>query len=262
MRLHHEIQGEGPPLVLIHGWTHDLRVWELQTPALSSRFTVVRYDRRGWGRSEGSPDVSHDAADLDALLDDLGLGSVHVLGHSQGARAALSFALEHGERVRSLVLVGTPPLADLGVPWVGPDAMDVDVFALAREEGLEAVEEVFFNHPMARGFEKGGRGAELMAELWYTNAERALADPVSQAGSEPPPSMQDLPGLEMPTLVLTGELELPFFQIVSDSVAYALPDAERRRVEGGGHAIHTQEPERFNAEVLRFLRRLDEGGRR
>lgn len=229
---------------------------------LEAEFTVVRYDRRGWGRSGGSPDVSRDADDLDALLDELDLESACVLAHSQGVQAALSFALEHPGRVDGLVLAGTPPLAGFGVPWVGPDAFDVDVFQLARDEGLDAVEKVLFEHPLARGFEEGGRGMEIMAELWSANAERALADPVSQTGSEPPPALDQLPDLDVPTLVVTGELEIPYFQIASDAVAYTLPNAERRVIEGGGHAIHVQEPERFNCEVLRFLRRIGTRGTR
>ena len=253
IRLDYDLGGEGPLLVLLHGWTHDRRVWELQIADLESDFTVLRCDRRGWGRSEGAPDPSMDADDLDVLLGALDFDSAYVLGHSQGAQSALAFALAYPDRVDGLVLAGTPPLAGFGVPWVGPDGMHVDPFRLAREEGLDAVQKLFFEHPMADGFEDGGRSAEIMAELWATNAERALADPVSQTGSAPPPSMEDLAGLDVPTLVVTGEVEIPYFQLVSDAVAYVLPRGERRVIEGGGHAVHVQEPERFNAEVRRFL---------
>jgi pimeloyl-ACP methyl ester carboxylesterase len=57
-----------------------------------------------------------------------------------------------------------------------------------------------------------------------------------------------------PTLVLTGEWEMPYVQVVAEALAYGIPGAERAVVRGGGHAVHLQEPERFTAEVVRFLR--------
>jgi pimeloyl-ACP methyl ester carboxylesterase len=98
-RLYYEVAGEGTPLVLIHGWSLNLRMWDQQVSALSRRFRVIRYDRRGFGKSSGSEDVSWDAADLDALLDHLGITKTHILGMSQGARAALRFTLSHPDRV-------------------------------------------------------------------------------------------------------------------------------------------------------------------
>ena len=259
-RLNYELTGAGSPLVLLHGWTHDLRVWELQVPALARDLAVLAVDRRGWGQSGGRPDVSTDAEDLRTLLDELGIESAGILGHSQGAQSALSFALACPDRVDSLILVGMPPPAGFGVPWTGPDAMTVDVFQVMEDDGIDAVQEILFSHPLGRGFEEGGRGAEIVADLWNTNGERALADHRSLQGSAPPPAIEQLPGVAVPTLVVTGEWEIPYFQLVSDAVAYAVPRAERVVIPGGGHAIHVQQPERFNEEVLRFLSTVGRAG--
>src|SRR5215211_7057477 len=106
--LNYEVSGVGAPLVLIHGWSLNLRMWDPQVASLSGRFRVIRYDRRGFGRSSGSEDISWDAADLNALLDHLGVTKGHVVGMSQGARVALQFARSYPDRVSSLILHSAP----------------------------------------------------------------------------------------------------------------------------------------------------------
>lgn len=258
--IYYEVSGEGPPLVLLHGWTHDARVWRLQTPALERHFTVLRYDRRGWGRSGGRPDVSRDPVDLDRLMDELGWRDAHVVGHSQGAEVALRFALAYPNRVRSLVLYGARPPEDFSVPWTGPDALPSppEMGAIVEAGGLDSLGAVLFSGPLGRGFEGGGPGLEIARQLWAENAARGFDDPGPPSGATPPPSMARLDQITMPTLVLTGDLEMAYFRLGADALAYALPDARRVTVAGGGHAVHLQEPERFTAELLRFLREVEE----
>lgn len=255
--LHYELSGAGPPLVLIHGWTHDARVWELQTPELTREFTLLRYDRRGWGRSGGSPDVSMDPEDLDSLMAAVGLEDAHVVGHSQGANVALRFALAHPSRVRSVTLYGAPPPAGFGVPPVGEDTFP-DMAAIVRDHGLDSLGAALFSHPLGSGFERGGRGLELAREMWATNARRAFEDRQPPSGATPEPSIDRVPEVTVPALVLTGEREMRHARLAADAVAYLLPDASRIEVPGGGHAVHLQEPERWTAEVLRFVRTVEE----
>lgn len=254
--LHYELSGAGPPLVLIHGWTHDARVWELQTPELTREFTLLRYDRRGWGRSGGSPDVSMDPGDLDSLMAAVGLEDAHVVGHSQGANVALRFALAHPSRVRSLTLYGAPPPAGFGVPPVGEDTFP-DMAAIVRDHGLDSLGAALFSHPLGRGFEEDGRGLELAREMWATNARRAFEDPDPPSGATPEPSMDRVPEVTAPALILTGEREMRHARLAADAVAYLLPDASRIKLPGGGHAVHLQEPERWTAEVVRFVRAVE-----
>lgn len=259
VEIHYEASGEGPPLVLLHGWTHDARVWRLQIPSLERHFTVLRYDRRGRGRSGGRPDVSRDPVDLGQLMDELGWSDAHVVGHSQGAEVALRFALAYPNRVRSLVLYGARPPEDFSVPWTGPDALPSppEMATIVEAGGLDSLGAVFFNGPLGRGFEGGGPGLEIARELWAENAARAFEEPSPPSGATPAPSMARLGEITMPTLVLTGDREMAYFRLGADAIAYALPDARHVTVAGGGHAVHLQEPERFTAELLRFLREVE-----
>src|ERR1700722_12540752 len=91
-RLRYRDQGSGPALLLLHGWTLDLDMWEQLAGALRDRLRGVRLDRRGFGLSSGTPSPERDIIDLDALLRHLHIGQAALLGMSQGARAALGFA--------------------------------------------------------------------------------------------------------------------------------------------------------------------------
>ena len=113
--LYYEASGEGSPVVLLHGASLDLHMWDKQTDTLAKRFRVIRYDLRGYGESSPATGTFSDVDDLEKLLDHLGHRKASLVGLSQGSGVALNFTLAHPERVDRLVLVsssGPPP----GVP--------------------------------------------------------------------------------------------------------------------------------------------------
>src|SRR5689334_11972015 len=89
-RLRYRDEGQGRPVVFVHGWTLDLDVWEPQAP-LAADLRMVRYDRRGFGLSGGLPSLAADVADLRALIARLDIASPLLVGMSQGARVVLEF---------------------------------------------------------------------------------------------------------------------------------------------------------------------------
>src|SRR5215467_8368775 len=91
-RLRYRDEGRGPAVLLLHGWTLDLQMWDPQVVALRDAFRLVRLDRRGHGRSDGTSSTQRDSADLAALCRHLALTRVALIGMSQGARSALEFA--------------------------------------------------------------------------------------------------------------------------------------------------------------------------
>src|SRR5215472_7413111 len=134
-RLRFRDEGRGPAVLLVHGWTLDLEMWEPQVSALRDRFRLVRLDRRGHGLSRGSPAPQRDSEDLAALCRYLGLRRVAVLGMSQGVRAALGLARAAPEQVDALILDGPPPLDALSDPGVPLERYA----ALVRTRGIAAV---------------------------------------------------------------------------------------------------------------------------
>ena len=112
---------------------------------------------------------------------------------------------------------------------------------------------MFNGHPMANGFIEGSEGSEILTTMFRAYDGRDLLEPKPSANATPPPDVGRLSEIVVPTLVITGEMEMPYFQIVSDALAYGIPNAERVVVPGGGHSVMLQQPERFNGEIKRFL---------
>jgi 3-oxoadipate enol-lactonase len=253
-RLYVEEQGTGFPLVLLHGWSLDLRMFDDQVPAFSRRFRVIRLDRRGFGRSSDGEDVTWDAADLAAVLDAVGVERAHVLGMSQGATVALAFTLAHPDRVARLVLHGAPAPRGFGLRWNGPDRWPLEEYrTIAAREGLEAFRRAWLAHPLMHippGHDRARRRRDEMVAAYRGGV---LLDPRPPSGPVPTPTMDDLERVAAPVLVLTGEDETPYFRIVADALAYAIPGARRAVIPGGGHLINLIEPARYNEAVIAFL---------
>src|SRR5262245_26296762 len=144
-KLHVEIEGDGPALLLAHGFAGSARNFLPQARAFRDRHRVVRYDARGHARSNAPDDASAYTpatlvADLARVLDRAGAARGVVGGLSMGAGTALRFAIDHPDRVRGLVLAAFPA----GARTPGSFAAVADAFADAIErEGLEAAGERF-----------------------------------------------------------------------------------------------------------------------
>src|SRR5438445_9716907 len=122
--INYDVTGRGPTVVFIHGWSHNISVWDDQVPAFKTRYQVLRYDSRGFGRSTGFADESAEPHDLLVLLEALHVKRAFIVGHSRGGRVALRFASAFPNRVAGLVLYGGFPGGAPAPPevgeWVGP----------------------------------------------------------------------------------------------------------------------------------------------
>lgn len=116
MSVHYEVEGQGPPVVLLHGMMSTSEIWRLEgyVGALRDEFRLILIDTRGHGRSDRPHEpaayrYSQHAADVLAVLDDLGISSAVICGFSLGACTALRLAATCPDRVRALVLIGSVP---------------------------------------------------------------------------------------------------------------------------------------------------------
>lgn len=224
-----------PAILFIHGLAASLDVWRLQATILADRFDVVRYDLRSHGGSEAvdRPCTRSDlAADAIAVLDALGIDSAFLVGHSAGGVIAMHAALEHPERVRGLVLVGTASECnDKTAAWYRSTAEK------ARREGGEVA-------LAAMGMRRDGAAVPDGAGL----AELALA--MSTLNSEP--LTERLRGLRMPTLIIVGDKD---FLGVGGSVilSRAIAGSELEIVTGRGHGIYIEDPEWLAERLTRFV---------
>lgn len=257
-------QGQGEPVVLVHGTLGDVRSWTLQMEAFARSHRVVSYSRRyhhpnPCQGNETDYAADRHADDLAALIAALGLDSAHVVGNSYGAYTALFLAARHPERVRALVL-GDPP-----------------VFPLLDD------------HPEGRGLRD-----EFLADVWEPAGEmlrhgnaregvRTFVDGVVEEGAFDrfPPDVQALimdnacefmvetssprfwtpitceeaARIDVPTLVLTGDRTRRFLRLIAEELARCLPNAELAVVPDTTHELPADNPEAYNDLVLRFLAR-------
>lgn len=250
VRLYYEVHGQGPPLVLLHGFAGTAESWKPQIPALSARYRLILYDARGHWRSESpkSADAySHDIAveDFRALLDHVGAGPTIVGGLSMGGVIALAFYAKYPERVRALIL------CDTGPGFRNPERREE--WRRSREEAAQLLE----REGMA-GFARS-RFAELD---YYTSNEIMLQhDPIGLAHVNrkilviPDARLMDLlPGIGVPTVVLVGADDTDF-RGSSDYMTLKIPGAEQVVLERAGHGANVDQPEAFNRAVLDFLER-------
>ena len=251
--IHYEVEGTGTPLVLTHGLGDDLHFWDAVVPALAQHHRVLRWDVRGFGRSDkpaGPYDAVLLAGDLARVLDAAGLPDAHVGGLSMGGVIAQRLALDYPQRVRSLVLVSTSSevgpqgmanwqrLADsIERRGFGDRARDASRsfspgFAAAHPEVVAAAgEQTARNHPPA-----------------YAAAARAMSD-YHWTG--------ELGRIRVPVLILQGladQLTPPGGSVkmhrqLSASRLLMIPDT--------GHSLPIEQPALFTAAVLAFTGGVD-----
>ncbi|MEE9274151.1 MAG: alpha/beta hydrolase [bacterium] len=254
VNLNYNVRGDGPPLVLLHGFTASGYVWEPAQEFLAARAKVFTLDIRGHGDSEKPPgpySIQGFADDLLALLNFLGLDKVDLMGHSMGGRTALLFALGHGDRLSRLMLVGAsgaPPKGEFRDRFL-------TLKRVAAEEGVAAVRD----HPLVasvlpRSFTEGAGGEAHRARYMKNTPEGigAICDAVL--------NMEDLTGrlgeIETPAWVCVGENERPGQAAFSKLCEERIPVCTRAVVAGSGHFPMQDNIEGFQAALAAFLDKI------
>ena len=253
--LHAEASGNGPPLVLVHGFTQTGRSWGRFGELIERGRRVVRVDLPGHGASGG---VRADLAETGALVlraagadgDGAGAGSgpVDLLGYSLGARVALHAALDHPGSVRRLVLIGgTAGIEDPEARAARRRRDDAMADALEADGDVDAFLRRWLASPMFAGLRDPGLAARR------ENTAAGLASSLRLAGTGTQASLWDrLGALGTPALLLTGADDLRFAAVAA-RMAQAMPRAAFSLVPGAGHAAHLAQPELTARMVTRFL---------
>jgi 3-oxoadipate enol-lactonase len=256
LRLAYRAEGEGEPLLLLHGFPFSHRMWEPQLASLSRSSRCLAPDFAGFGASElpkeGALRMEDIATDAVALLDHLGISRAVVCGLSMGGYAALALWERHPERVRGLVLADTRSGAD------APEG---------REQRLALAEKVLVEGPgfLAKEMPAKLLGAgtlEKRPELrravadWIAGARPAGVAAASRGMAERPDRTGLLAGVSVPALVVVGEEDTLTPPDESRSMAERIPGAELVVIPGAGHLSSLERPEAFDQALGRFLKRL------
>ncbi len=257
--LYYEVTGDGPPLVLAHGFACGLRMWDPQVTALAGSWRVVTYDARGHGISEAPADPAAYSqpiavADLRALLEHLEIRRAPIGGLSMGGNIALNFALAHPELVTALVVADTGAGSDDTGDWVAT------VHALAdtlERGGIEAFADAALSNPLFARYAAQGPAAErFIRSCLMTHRARGLAHTAREVLAKRPTLYSLAPPLRelsIPTLLIVGEHDEPCLK-VHRFLADTIPGARHVLVPGVGHLTNLEAPDAVNRAVTAFLR--------
>jgi pimeloyl-ACP methyl ester carboxylesterase len=247
-----------PALVFLHAAVADKRSWvpligELAATMGSTRY--VSYDRRGFGESTFTAERYSRVGDLIEVLDACELSSAVLVGNSQGGRVAIDTAILHPERVRALVLIGTA---------VGgsPDAASYPLAVSALSDEIDAAEaagdlermnraeaHLWLDGPLAAEGRVSGAVRELFLDMNRRALHAANAGDVTDAND----AWDKLAKIQVPVLVIIGDLDLPHLQERSAHIAKVIPNAELVKMSGVAHLPALEAPGRCAGIISRFM---------
>lgn len=255
-RLYYETAGQGVPFIMIHAGVADSRQWNNEFEFFARNYQVVRYDMRGYGKSEPVAGEFNHMEDLAGVLNAFGIQEPAVImGCSMGGGLAMDFALTHPARVRALILVGS-----------GPSGLELDVPAPAKfadaEKAFEAGDlDLVGEIETQIWFDGMGRTPDqvnqTMRKLVYEMNRQALAHEVKQLGKRVPntetPAFDRLSDLQIPVLIIVGEHDTPYILAAADYMVERISSARKVVIEDAAHLPNMDHPDEFQTHVANFL---------
>jgi len=242
VKIYYETHGEGPVILLSHGYSATSQMWRGQIEAFSRKNKLVIWDMRGHGQSDYPEDqaaYSEEAtvADMVALLDEVGAKTAIVGGLSLGGYMSLAFHVKHPDRVRALLIIDTGP-------------------GYRKDEGRDGWNRNALK--TAERFEKDGLGQLQAASRERSSATHRNAIGLAKAArgmltQRDARVIDSLPEIKVPSLVLVGDKDTPFLA-AADYMAAKIPGAKKIVLADAGHALNIDQPRAFNDAVEAFIR--------
>jgi pimeloyl-ACP methyl ester carboxylesterase len=241
VKLYYETNGEGPVVLLTHGYSATSQMWRGQIAALSAKNRLVTWDMRGHGQSDYPEDqaaYSEEAtvADMAALLDHVGAKTAIVGGLSLGGYMSLAFHLKHPDRVRALLIIDTGPGYRKDEARDGWNRNSLKTAERFEKEGLGqlrsgSAERATASHRNAEGLARAARGM-------LTQRDARVID--------------SLPNIKVPSIVVVGDKDTPFLA-AADYMTAKISGAQKAVIENAGHASNIDQPKAFNDALGAFI---------
>ena len=242
--IYYEIHGEGPPLLLTHGYSSTSAMWHGQVDALSKDHTLILWDMRGHGQSDypDDPKAYSEAltvGDIAAILDAVGAKRAVIGGLSLGGYMSLAYYAAHPERVEALLIIDTGPGFKKDEAREAWNARALATADRLDREGLDVLKSA--TRERATASHRDARGLALAARGMLTQRDARV--------------IELLPDIEVPSLVVVGADDTPFLA-ASDYMAAKIPGAQKVVIPAAGHAVNIDQPKAFVDAVLPFLKNL------
>jgi pimeloyl-ACP methyl ester carboxylesterase len=253
-QMYYEVAGEGTTLIMSHAGFVDSGMWDDQWEAFAEHYNVVRFDMRGYGKSDAIQTPVSRRDDLYQLMRHLNIGKAALLGCSMSGEIVIDFTLDHPDMVSALIAVSATPS---GFELKGePPPHLMEMMEAAQQGDIE-------------------RTSELQIRIWidgmYRNPEQVAAKVRRRAGEmnripvergtfaiEPlnpldPPAVGRLNEIHVPTLIIAGALDHPEILRAADVMQKKITGAKKVIIEDVAHMPNMEKPEEFNQIVLEFL---------
>jgi len=255
-QIYYEIAGTGTPFVMIHAGVADSRQWNNEFAHFAQQYRVLRFDLRGFGRSEPVAGEYSHLGDLSALLEYLVPdGPLILMGCSMGGGLAMDYALTHPAQVEALIMVGS-----------GPSGLEIDAPEPAKFAAVE----------QASAAGDLDLVAELETQIWFDGMNRtpAQVDPIMRSlayamnrnalaleakglGTRVPgtaaPAAGRLGELSIPVLAIVGDNDLPYMLLAADIMAEQIAGATKVVIADAAHLPNLDHPAQFQRIVGGFL---------
>ena len=247
-KLYYEECGNNPQtVVLVHDGVVNSAVWDDVWAAFCQHFHVVRYDRRGYGRSPAATAWYSEVEDLAALLRQLKLTHAALVGSSHGGELSIDFTLAHPEIVRQLVLVGA---VVSGMPY-SQHFMDRGRHAfelLEKGDTKAAISEWSQDKYLIAPGNDAAR--KRLLSLLLANPQD-MNHPDFPLGNKP--ALPRLHEIRVPTLILVGDADIPDVHAHAGAIEAGIPNSRRVVIEGVGHIMYLEKPAEFSRHVIDFI---------
>lgn len=250
MDLHYDIQGQGQPIVMIHGGGADRRDWVYLAPLLARHYQVVTFDSRGCGQSPSQTEPANYMEDVLALLNHLSIKKAVLIGHSIGGHIAAEFALAYPERIQGLIVIAPALLGFVHAP----DFQDTHRQIQAAAPDVAKMTELVVTSPFCSVI-KNSTHRELFREMTAHNIVRMFEWAEYGAVWPKPPAIERLHEIVTRTLFIRGTRDH------EDSLAIerhyrALPTITFAAIEGGDHMLNLTHADELFPEIVRFVEEL------
>ncbi len=252
-RIHYERAGDGFPVIFLHAGVADSRMWEPQVAEFAKHFEVIRPDIRGFGESSLPAAPWSAVDDLLGLIDELRLKPVHLVGCSIGGGIAIDFALEHGERVSKVVVVG-PGISGANFGQKYPDLW-TEIEAADKAGDSEAVNAAEMRLWLDGPRRPSGYVRQPLRDLFLDMNGRNMNNDWASAPNDEiePPAVERLHEITAPLLVVAGDEDAPPVFDAVELLMEKVPHARKAVIHDAAHLPNLEHPQEFNRVVLEFL---------
>lgn len=248
-RIYYEEHGAGVPVIMLHGFTVDSRMWLPNVESLKENFRIILPDARGHGKSD-APETGYSrddrVEDLRHLAAHLNLESFHLVGLSYGGATAIGYALKYPKQLRSFTLVSS------GAAGYSNSKRFSKLDDIAREQGVEAAKKIWINWSMVWYKEHCPEVGELLVPMMKEHSGAVWNDPMR--GEYPRTIDLDyVHQIKKPVLIMAGERDRLFVPLAKLLVE-KIPAAKYIEFTGAGHMLNMEQPTEFNEQLKVFIK--------